>query len=104
MFLNNTKEIAKILENKNSVKLNEFNSIQEIKPYFYTDLGKLYNGDCLELFKQVPDENVDTIFADPPFNLDKEYDEGVTASYSHCNFSIQHTFQFPYTLTDSLYF
>ncbi|AEB25484.1 MULTISPECIES: DNA-methyltransferase [Bacillus] len=78
VFLNNTKEIAKILENKNSVKLNEFNSIQEIKPYFYTDLGKLYNGDCLELFKQVPDENVDTIFADPPFNLDKEYDEGVT--------------------------
>ncbi|TQR95529.1 DNA-methyltransferase [Paenibacillus ottowii] len=78
IFLNNTKEIAKILEEKNSVRQKEQNFTPTIKPYYSSNLGKLYNGDCLELFKLVPGESVDTVFADPPFNLDKEYDEGVT--------------------------
>ncbi|MGJ6985524.1 DNA-methyltransferase [Bacillus subtilis] len=78
IFLNNTKEIAEILVEKNSVKQAEQSPIPAIQPYYSSDLGTLYNGDCLELFKQVPNESVDTIFADPPFNLDKEYDEGVS--------------------------
>lgn len=77
VFLKNTKEIAKLLEKRKEAKKEEQNTVPAIAPYYSSDLGKLYKGDCLELFKQVPNESVDTVFADPPFNLDKEYDEGV---------------------------
>jgi len=36
-------------------------------------LNKIFQGDCLELFRKIPDNSVDITFADPPFNLKKEY-------------------------------
>ncbi len=42
-------------------------------PIFVTDLGALFRGDCLELLPGFRDACVDTVFADPPFNLGKEY-------------------------------
>lgn len=36
-------------------------------------LNKVNHGDCLELFKQIPDNSIDVTFADPPFNLKKKY-------------------------------
>jgi site-specific DNA-methyltransferase (adenine-specific)/modification methylase len=33
------------------------------------DLNTIHLGDCIELLKQVPDDSVDLIFADPPYNL-----------------------------------
>ena len=33
----------------------------------------IIQGDCLELFKNVPDNSIDMTFADPPFNLKKKY-------------------------------
>lgn len=47
------------------------------KPDFSTDLGDLYRGDCLELFKGVESDSVDVVFADPPFNLSKIYPSGM---------------------------
>jgi len=35
--------------------------------------NKILQGDCLELFKNIPDNSVDVTFADPPFNLKKNY-------------------------------
>jgi site-specific DNA-methyltransferase (adenine-specific) len=35
--------------------------------------NKILEGDCLELFKNIPDNSVDMTFADPPFNLKKNY-------------------------------
>ena len=35
--------------------------------------NKIIQGDCLELFKKIPDNSVDITFADPPFNLKKNY-------------------------------
>jgi len=35
--------------------------------------GILFNGDCIEVLPHIHDETVDTIFADPPFNLSKTY-------------------------------
>jgi DNA modification methylase len=32
-------------------------------------LNRIYEGDCLEELKKIPDESVDLIFADPPYNL-----------------------------------
>ncbi|HPN39432.1 MAG TPA: site-specific DNA-methyltransferase [Melioribacteraceae bacterium] len=37
------------------------------------ELNKIYVGDCLELIKTIPDESIDITFADPPFNLKKNY-------------------------------
>ncbi|GAB4199802.1 MAG: site-specific DNA-methyltransferase [Bacteroidia bacterium] len=36
-------------------------------------INKIHQGDCLELFKNIPDNSVDVTFADPPFNLKKKY-------------------------------
>jgi site-specific DNA-methyltransferase (adenine-specific) len=46
---------------------------KEINPAYETALGKLYNTDCLDLLKSLPNDTVDCIFADPPFNLGKFY-------------------------------
>lgn len=55
---------------------------QEISPVFKNKLGSLYHGDCVEVMKTISDDSVNLIFADPPFNLDKEYDEGVDDNLS----------------------
>ena len=36
-------------------------------------LNKIFLGDGLELFQEIPDHSVDVTFADPPFNLKKKY-------------------------------
>lgn len=43
------------------------------EPVYRSPLGELYKGDCIEVMRGLPDESVDLIFADPPFNLDKLY-------------------------------
>ena len=43
-----------------------------------TDLGSLYHCDCMELLPALADASVDLWFADPPFNLAKDYGDGVT--------------------------
>lgn len=47
---------------------------------FESERGALYQGDCLELLPALPDGSVDLWFADPPFNLDKDYGKGVSDS------------------------
>lgn len=42
-------------------------------PIFQSQLGQLYQGDCLELLSQIESNSVDLAFADPPFNLGKTY-------------------------------
>jgi len=42
-------------------------------PYHATAFGSLYATDCMKLLPLIKDEVVDTVFADPPFNLGKEY-------------------------------
>ncbi|KAA6332340.1 Modification methylase DpnIIB [termite gut metagenome] len=60
----------------NAVKEVEQKDTQPIaKPVFKTENIALYVGDCLEIMKQFPDNCVDMIFADPPYNLSND---GVT--------------------------
>jgi site-specific DNA-methyltransferase (adenine-specific) len=40
---------------------------------YVTKLGVLFEGDCLEVLPLVRDATIDTVFADPPFNLSKDY-------------------------------
>ena len=44
-------------------------SIVKDKPYFIKDNFVLYHGDCLNVLSQLPENSVDMIFADPPYNL-----------------------------------
>lgn len=46
------------------------------RPVLSTDLGLLYQTDCLNLFRALKSKSVDCIFADPPFNLRKDYGNG----------------------------
>ncbi len=46
-------------------------------PIFSTDHGSLFQGDCLDLLASLEDESIDLIFADPPFNLNKDYGSGI---------------------------
>ena len=52
------------------------------KPYLSTQMGALYEGDCLDILPLLRNETIDTIFADPPFNLGKKYGERVNDSLS----------------------
>mgnify|MGYP003644054691 CR=1 FL=1 len=44
-----------------------------LAPYFRTDHGAVFDVDCLEFLRSVKPGIVDTVFADPPFNLKKTY-------------------------------
>src|SRR6266542_820518 len=49
-----------------------------LTPAHMTTWGQLYQGDCLELLRSLPDSSVDMVFADPPFNLGKQYGTGIS--------------------------
>jgi len=43
-----------------------------IQPIYKTEETALYNADCLEVMARFPDNYVDMIFADPPYNLSND--------------------------------
>jgi site-specific DNA-methyltransferase (adenine-specific) len=43
------------------------------QPILTTAHGTLYHGDCLDLLASMEDDSIDLVFADPPFNLNKDY-------------------------------
>lgn len=46
------------------------------QPVHVTGHGALFSLDCLPVLRQMRPNTVDTVFADPPFNLNKEYRQG----------------------------
>ena len=51
-------------------------------PIVETKLGQLYEADCIKFLKTLEDETVDLAFADPPFNLGKDYTSKINDSLS----------------------
>jgi len=47
------------------------NSLDDYEPFFSTKNGKLYQIDATEFLKSLPDNSIDLIFADPPYNIKK---------------------------------
>jgi len=45
-------------------------------PFLSTNLGLVFNVDCRDLFRSLDRDSVDCVFADPPFNLAKDYGNG----------------------------
>ena len=62
-------EIAKLL----CIKKEREKLTKKLKPLFKTELGNLYQSDCLDLLRTIDSESIDLVFADPPFNLNKLY-------------------------------
>lgn len=50
---------------------------RELTEVYRCDRGILYQGDCINFLQSLPDESVDLVFADPPFNLGKDYGKNV---------------------------
>ena len=44
-----------------------------LTPAITTHLGCLYQADCLDVLPELPSDTFHTVFADPPFNLNKRY-------------------------------
>jgi DNA modification methylase len=42
-------------------------------PFYRTENGLLFEGDCLDVLANLRGNCIDTVFADPPFNLGKTY-------------------------------
>jgi site-specific DNA-methyltransferase (adenine-specific) len=49
-----------------------------LRPVLKTTLGRLYQADCMEVLPTLKTASVDTVFADPPFNLNKLYGKKVS--------------------------
>ena len=47
----------------------------ELSPAQSLEIGKIHQGDCIELMRQIEAGTIDLVFADPPFNIGYEYDE-----------------------------
>jgi len=47
-----------------------------LRPVLHSSKGVLYHTDCLKLFSTIRSDSIDCIFADPPFNLGKDYGNG----------------------------
>src|SRR5205823_6188896 len=53
------------------------NSAKSKKPTLATGRGKLFKANCITLMRSMRSESIDCIFADPPFNLKKDYGPGI---------------------------
>lgn len=51
-------------------------AVQGIKMAFYTEKGIMFSDDCLLVMRLLRSGSINTVFADPPFNLGKEYGNG----------------------------
>jgi len=61
------------MNTRNASKKKAGSSHSKLELRFATDLGGLYRADCMVFFDSIDDSTVDCIFADPPFNLGKDY-------------------------------
>ena len=45
---------------------------KEFSPFFQSENAVIYNGDCLEILRSIPEKSVNMIFADPPYMLSND--------------------------------
>jgi site-specific DNA-methyltransferase (adenine-specific) len=83
-IVNGFKKLPKARQNNRGVKglekPHKQAKMRTMIPILKTSLGELYQADCLKVMKTMASETVDLAFADPPFNLGKEYGSKVNDS------------------------
>lgn len=68
--------VEKIVEMPSGIKPLQEDNWNKITPYFTTDKGFLFCDDCLKVLDLIKDKSIDCVFADPPFNIGKDYKNG----------------------------
>ena len=43
-----------------------------MKPFYKNNGVRLFNGDAIQVLSDLPDNSIDLIFADPPYNLSND--------------------------------
>jgi site-specific DNA-methyltransferase (adenine-specific) len=79
-----------------ALKEDEFNSfLFNAKDYsldtdfqFIYENGAIYNSDCVYFLKSIKDSSIDTIFADPPYNIKKATWDNIGSIDEYVNWSI----------------
>jgi len=56
------------------------------RPFLSTQYGSLFSNDCLDILRGLKSEVVDCVFADPPFNLGKDYKNGFSDKTSETDY------------------
>jgi len=56
------------------------------RPFFTTVHGALFDTDCIETLSEMKSGVIDTVFADPPFNIDKDYKNGFNDKVSQAKY------------------
>lgn len=51
-----------------------------MKPYYQDKWVTIYHGDCREILPQLTNNSVDLMVTSPPYNVGKEYEEGISRS------------------------
>ena len=73
----NAATVAKLLEPQPASDAQPQTATAAPRIALETDLGRLYQGDCMDLMPTLDSDSVDMIFADPPFNLKKLYPSSI---------------------------
>ena len=68
LLVRNAQNIYSTIKHEESDK-----KIENLTPDYKTELGELYQVDCLTVLKSIETDSIDLVFADPPFNLSKIY-------------------------------
>lgn len=62
-----------LIANDHKIDLKDNFTEFKFNKLFKTSYGVMIEDDCLEVMKKIKTNSIDTIFADPPFNLNKNY-------------------------------
>lgn len=73
----NAAVVAKLLQASQSADAQTETVVNAPRSALETALGRLYEGDCMDLMPTLDSDSVDMIFADPPFNLNKLYPSSI---------------------------
>ena len=76
------------LESKESFNFNA-KSLDSHSPYCVTTLGSLYNMDAVLFLSSIPDNSVDLVFADPPYNINKAEWDTFESQKEYINWSLK---------------
>ena len=64
--------IDKTLDPKGHLSKILLRSLKEFTPFFKSKNAVIFNGDCLEILRSMPENSIDMIFADPPYMLSND--------------------------------
>ena len=95
--------LNKVVKKKESIRNNQ--SVYDIPPYHVSDHGKLFNMDAVNFLKSIPDNSIDLVFADPPYNIKKAEWDTFESQSEYIKWSLEWIEEASRVLTDkgSLY-